>query len=178
MTGGEIQRVNMQDMGQNVDNILNLKVIATQVKLVVKLHKGLEFRNEDEDNLTDGNTVLKKDIGNVTQNSELTFEYKIKRVKELLLMDDLDLKTLKNFPFQAQIYYKTREGSDCVRVISSCIEMGNDRKVIEEKANFEILGLNAIKQTSKLAKKGDYLEAQINAKAWDNKISQVHNPNQ
>eukprot|EP00350_Pseudokeronopsis_sp_OXSARD2_P012177 CAMPEP_0170567022 /NCGR_PEP_ID=MMETSP0211-20121228/80218_1 /TAXON_ID=311385 /ORGANISM="Pseudokeronopsis sp., Strain OXSARD2" /LENGTH=41 /DNA_ID= /DNA_START= /DNA_END= /DNA_ORIENTATION= len=36
------------------------------------------------------------------------------------------------------------------------IEIGSDRKEIEEKADYDILGLNAIKQTSKLAKKGDY----------------------
>mmetsp|Transcript_9065 Transcript_9065/g.8528 ORF Transcript_9065/g.8528 Transcript_9065/m.8528 type:complete len:153 (+) Transcript_9065:551-1009(+) len=152
MTGGEIQRVNMEDMGQNVDNILNLQVIATQVKLVVKLHKGLEFRNEDLVYLSDADTVLTKDIGNVTQNSEVTFEYKIKRVKELLLMDDIDLETLKTLPFQAQIYFKNRDGAECVRVLTHCIEIGSDRKEIENEANFEILGLNAIKQTSKLAK--------------------------
>ncbi len=44
-------------------------------------------------------TVLTKDIGNVTKDTEVTFEYRMKRVKELLLMDDLDLETLKNLPF-------------------------------------------------------------------------------
>mmetsp|Transcript_23230 Transcript_23230/g.17658 ORF Transcript_23230/g.17658 Transcript_23230/m.17658 type:complete len:100 (+) Transcript_23230:563-862(+) len=99
MTGGEIQRVNSSDMGQNVDSILNLKVIATQVKLVVKLHKGLEFRNEDLESLSESNSVLTKEVGNVTSNSEVTFEYKIKKVKELLLMEDIDLENLKSLPF-------------------------------------------------------------------------------
>jgi len=56
------------------------------VKLVVKLHKGLEFRNEEQEHLSKANTVLTKEIGNVTLNSEITFEYKVKSVKELLLL--------------------------------------------------------------------------------------------
>lgn len=81
---------------------MNKQIIATQVKLKVKLHKGIEFRNEDDDKLLNADkTVLTKDIGNVTKDTEVTFEYRMKRVKELLLMDDLDLESLKMLPFQA-----------------------------------------------------------------------------
>jgi hypothetical protein len=70
------------------------------VRLKVKLHKGIEFRNEDDEKLLNADkTILTKDIGNVTKDTEVTFEYRMKRVKELLLMDDLDLETLKNLPF-------------------------------------------------------------------------------
>mmetsp|Transcript_46015 Transcript_46015/g.33776 ORF Transcript_46015/g.33776 Transcript_46015/m.33776 type:complete len:100 (-) Transcript_46015:492-791(-) len=99
MTGGEIQRVTNSDIAQNIDNILSLKVLATQVKLVVKLHKCMEFKNEDLDSLTEGNSAFVKDIGNVTLNSEITFEFKIKKLKELLLMEEIDLQSLKNLPF-------------------------------------------------------------------------------
>jgi len=43
--------------------------------------------------------VLSKDIGNVTRETEVTFEYKMKRVKELLLIDNLDLEKLTKLPF-------------------------------------------------------------------------------
>lgn len=70
--------------------------------LKVKLHKGIEFRNEDNEKLLNADkTLLTKDIGNVTKDTEVTFEYRMKRVKELLLMDDIDLSTLKKLPFQA-----------------------------------------------------------------------------
>lgn len=58
----------------------------------VKLHKALEFRNEDEKSLSEDRTVLIKDLGNVTCETEITFEYNIKRVKELLLMEDIDIE--------------------------------------------------------------------------------------
>ncbi len=62
-----------------------------------------------------------------------------------------------------------------MRVITDNIEISNDRKKLEENADFSLLGLNAIKQTSKLARKGDLRSAQINAKAWNNKLSSNSN---
>jgi hypothetical protein len=47
MTGGQVQRVNPIQLTQNFSNILSLPVIATNVVTKIKLHKGLEFRNED-----------------------------------------------------------------------------------------------------------------------------------
>ena len=57
----------------------------------VKLHKGLEFRNEDLSNLSKDKTTLVRQLGSVNENSELTFEYKLKGIKELVKMQDLDI---------------------------------------------------------------------------------------
>jgi hypothetical protein len=40
-----------------------------------------------------------KDIGNVTAGCEITFEYTLKPIKELIKMEDIDLTTIKSFPF-------------------------------------------------------------------------------
>jgi hypothetical protein len=69
--------------------------------LKVKLHKGIEFRNEEEQQLSHDKTVLSKDIGNVTRDTEVTFEYGVKTVKDLIAMEDIDLETLKKLPVQA-----------------------------------------------------------------------------
>ncbi len=74
-------------------------VIATNVKVKVKLHKGMEFRNEESSLLSADKTILSKDLGNVTENTEITFEYRLKPVKELVKMKDLDLTKLQHFPF-------------------------------------------------------------------------------
>jgi hypothetical protein len=42
-----------------------------------------------------------RDIGNVTEETEVTFEYTLKKIKELAAMDDIDLEKIKDFPFQA-----------------------------------------------------------------------------
>lgn len=46
VTNGEIERVNPKDLSSNFNEFLNKAVLATNVVLKVKLHKGLEFRNE------------------------------------------------------------------------------------------------------------------------------------
>jgi hypothetical protein len=55
-----------------------MPVIATKVVSKIKLHKGLEFRNEDPANLSEDKTVLVRDLGNVTEETEFTFEYRLK----------------------------------------------------------------------------------------------------
>lgn len=66
----------------------------------MKLHKGLMFRNELDNCLSEDKTTLVRDIGNVTQDTEITFEYTLKKLSELAKMDDIDLLTLTCFPFQ------------------------------------------------------------------------------
>jgi hypothetical protein len=67
----------------------------------VKLHKGLEFRNEDPVNLSEDKTLMARELGNVTEETEITFEYRLKTIKELVKMEDIDLTKIKSFPFQA-----------------------------------------------------------------------------
>ena len=40
-----------------------------------------------------------RDLGNVTEETEITFEYRLKNLKELVKMEDLDLTQIKAFPF-------------------------------------------------------------------------------
>lgn len=60
--------------------MLSKPVIATNVVAKIKLHKGLQFRNELPENLSHNNTQLVKDMGNVTEDNIFTFEYTIKSI--------------------------------------------------------------------------------------------------
>jgi len=42
-----------------------------------------------------------KKFGNVTLDTEFTFEYKMKKVKQLLKIAEFDFSVLKQLPFQA-----------------------------------------------------------------------------
>lgn len=61
---------------------------------------------------------MTREIGNVTVDTEITFEYTMKKISELVKMEDLDLTKIKELPFQVQIAYKALDGSKCVRVIT------------------------------------------------------------
>ena len=58
LTGGSVERVDPEHLTQNFANILSLPVIATNVMTKVKMHKGLEFRNEDPLNLSQDKTLM------------------------------------------------------------------------------------------------------------------------
>ena len=91
MTGGDIERVNPVDLTKNFANILSQPIIASNVVAKIKLHKGMMFRNEDPDRLSDDMSLMTREIGNVTVDTEITFEYTMKKISELVKMDDFDL---------------------------------------------------------------------------------------
>lgn len=99
LTGGDVQQVEPKDLINNFSNILQYQTIATNVQLKVKLHKGLEFRNQEALNLSEDKTILARELGNVNEETEVTFEYRMKKVKELLKMADLDMTKITSLPF-------------------------------------------------------------------------------
>ena len=118
LSGGQIEQVNPDEMAADFNNILSQKAIATKVEVKVKLHKGLQFRNELESDLSQDNTILTRRFGNVTTDSMFTFEYGMKPISALLEMSDIDMASLTNFPFQTQIKYTNLKGDKCMRVIT------------------------------------------------------------
>ena len=71
MTGGNVERVDPVQLTKNFANILSQPIIASNVIAKVKLHKGLQFRNENPENLNDDKTLLVRDIGNVSLDTEI-----------------------------------------------------------------------------------------------------------
>ena len=118
LTGGNVERVEPEMLTKNFANILSMPVIASNVTTKVKIHKGLEFRNEDKAHLDESKTLLVRELGNVTEETEITFEYRLKPPEQLAAMEDLDFAKLATIPFQTQIYYTTLDGMKCIRVIT------------------------------------------------------------
>ncbi|TNV82966.1 hypothetical protein FGO68_gene1626 [Halteria grandinella] len=166
-TNGEIERVNPSDIQRNFGDFLAKQVLATRVQLKVKLHKGLEFRGENPAHMSADRSILNKDFGNVNADTDLTFEYQLKPVSQLLRLSDIDFTQLRHLPFQAQIHYTALDGSRQVRVITQRLETSSDKEGLRKEADFEVLGINAVQQSNKLARQGDFKKAQVAVKAWD-----------
>ena len=131
-SGGIVERVNPTTLTQNFASMLSVPVIATNVEAKVKLHKGLQFRNEIDKDVSEDKTILVKQFGNVTAESVFTFEYGLKPISELLAMKDLDISTIKSFPFQTQISYTALDGSKCLRVITQAQDVCHEREEVEQ----------------------------------------------
>lgn len=170
LTGGNVDRVDPVQLTNNFANMLSQPIIASNVITKVKLHKGLQFRYENDENLSEDKTLLVRDIGNVTETCEITFEYTLKKITDLARMEDVDLSQLKELPFQAQIEYKALNGNKCIRVITNHQKISNDREELEHGADFRILGQNAIVKSSNMAKAGNHRFAQAISKGWGRKM--------
>ncbi len=168
-----VERVNPTNLTKNFANMLAKPVIASNVVTKVKLHKGLMFRNELAQNMSEDCTILARDFGNVTEDSIFTFEYTIKTIAQLIEMEDLDLTKVKQFPFQAQVSYTALDGSKYLRVITSQQQVSNEREELEQMADHNMLYRNAIQQSSKIARGGDVSQAQAISKTWNRHMKQA-----
>ena len=144
LTGGHVERVNPTTLTQNFASMLAKPVIATKVEAKVRLHQGLQFRNELAENISEDKSLLTRQFGNVTVDSIFTFEYGLKPLDVLLEMEEIDMTKVKSFPFQTQIVYTAFDGSKCLRVITKKQEMSTERQKLEREADYEMLGYNAI----------------------------------
>jgi len=98
-TGGNVERVDPIQLKNNVVNLMTEPIIATNVVAKIKLHKGLCFRNEDPANLQENETMMVRLLGNVSKQTEITFEYTLKKIRELAKMEDVDFEKLTHLPF-------------------------------------------------------------------------------
>lgn len=57
-----------------------------------------------------------------------------------------------------------------MKVITKIVDISDDRKALEAEANYEVIGINNIQKTSKLAREGKAFEAQKQAAAWNKRM--------
>lgn len=161
-TGGEVTRVNMNNIANEFANILETPVVATQVSTIIKLHKGLKFRYQDE-YLIDMNT-LQRHLGNVSDGSEFTFEYMVRDFSELEQLG-INIEQYKQLPFQSQIHFTNSEGNKCMRVITAMQDTTDDLDDAGD-INLKVIGINAAQRSAHLASKGEYRESQAVMRSW------------
>ena len=119
--------------------MLSVPVVATNVEAKVKLHKGLQFRNELATDLSEDKSLLARRFGNTTAETVFTFEYGMKPISQLLEMEDLDMSAIASFPFQTQIKYTALDGAKCLRVITKKMEVSGEREELTQNVNAGLL---------------------------------------
>ena len=78
LTGGRVTRVNPEKVGKNFKKALEDQLVGIDVEIRVRLHDALRFRDEMPQYLLEDESVFLKELGNVTNTTELTFEYEPK----------------------------------------------------------------------------------------------------
>ena len=146
-SNGTLSIVNPLNLSEQFKSILENRIVATSVKakLIVN-HKYLYIRDdqleteeskaiEKEDHAAKEKlnearkSVLIKDIGNANLDTEITFEYGVRKLKG---EEKKNKNAFKELPFQLQISYTTMDGARATRVYTKLQEFTSERQVAEQ----------------------------------------------
>ena len=75
-TAGAILRVNPSNL--DFGELTKEEMIGTKVNLKAFLHYGLAFKNQNAEDVTNNGSLLTKKIGNVTNKTETSIQYRFK----------------------------------------------------------------------------------------------------
>ena len=147
LTGGEIIRVNVNNILKDFNLLLNNNTIGFNVEISLNVNKIVTFKNEQEENLKNNQSTLIKKIGNVKKDSEYYFEYKFKKANVIANMNDINIEKMKEIIFQAKIEYTNLNGKRIVKIINEKTKIScNINKIIED-SNMSIIMSNVLQQS-------------------------------
>ncbi|CAI2360406.1 unnamed protein product [Moneuplotes crassus] len=175
-TGGQVNIIDPQDANNEFETMLQVKPIATNVTVKVRLHQALEFKNELSKNLSADKTLMTKKLGNVDSQTEVAFGYRLKDPDQLALIKGFNIEEFSKIPFQTQIEYCRLDGTKYLRVISTVLETSPDAEEVKQDVNIGIVAVSAAQQASNLAREGRFREAQAlsyNKKKFIKKIAKT-----
>ena len=116
-TNGNIERVNPSVISNEFREMLNDNILARKAIITIYLPSYLRFIDEDVDTLSEGGSVCRKSIGNVSENTRVSMRYKVKNY----VFERRKKKFKENMKicFQAQMKYLSLEGIEILRVINA-----------------------------------------------------------
>ena len=160
LSGGEIIRVNPNEILDGFNDLLENEAIASEVESQINLNKCMTFRDiNKKDLINNGSSIIKK-IGNVTKETENYYELKFKHAIQLAEMIDINFDELKNLIFQTVITYKRKNGGKYIRVITKSLEVSDNKEIINKQANLNIVSVLQIQKSAKMANEGKFMHAQ------------------
>ncbi|CAF1422223.1 unnamed protein product [Adineta steineri] len=145
-TSGNVTIVDLLNIRDEFASILEQQVIASNVEATLIVHRGLYIRNPD--NPDDKLEKIKREIGNVTKQTEVSFEFGIRNKQELKDKWNIDLDQLQQLPFQVQVIYTAADGSKALRVLTQLKEATENREIAEVNAFRGVIAENHIRSTA------------------------------
>lgn len=161
-TNGSLNIVNPMNLSDEFKSILENRTIATNVKAKLIVNKKYLYIRDEELEIAESKaieaddmakkeelnsvkkSVIVKEIGNANVDTEITFEYGVRK-----LTDADKEERLKEMPFQLQISYTAEDGTKAVRVYTKVQQFTSDRQLVEDNlVEEDILWTNAAQKMS------------------------------
>ncbi|XP_048733712.2 circularly permutated Ras protein 1-like isoform X2 [Ostrea edulis] len=144
ISGGTVNVLNPLEISRQLRLISQNYVIATYVTVTLFLHPELEV---DDPRFPKASSRIIKEVGSATKDTDMTFSFKMKNPGKKL--------DIEKIPFQVQISYTLKDGRKMLRTISKELSTTDNRQVMEEEMNVNVVGTAAVQKTAFLASKGD-----------------------
>lgn len=169
-TEGTLAKVNPHNLGTDFAEMIADRVVAFNAIATVTLHRALNFKNENEEELQYNGSRLVKNVGNLPLSSSFSFEYDRKSQDELH-ESEVDISSLSQIPFQIAIEYKSSQGGLCLRVISQVLAVTKSQQEAEQQANFEALSANYALRGARFAQDCKFEQWQAEDKGYRELLS-------
>uniref|UniRef100_A0A8C4HBN9 VWFA domain-containing protein n=1 Tax=Dicentrarchus labrax TaxID=13489 RepID=A0A8C4HBN9_DICLA len=158
-TGGRVNMVSIGTVATEIQSASMDNVLATGVKAT------LYFPYEDENN-----HKLVREIGNVTKDLEITFQFAVKPQ----YMDGKTIFLQKvTLPFQLQLTFKTRDQEKVTRVITEQRPVTTSSRISAGSLNMAVLGVHCAQLCASLTMEGRVQEAQRQLRAQQELLDQI-----
>uniref|UniRef100_A0A9J8AF22 Si:dkey-9k7.3 n=1 Tax=Cyprinus carpio carpio TaxID=630221 RepID=A0A9J8AF22_CYPCA len=147
-TGGRINIVNVGTVATEIQSAIADNVLATSVMATLLAPDGMYFPYEED------NHRLVREIGNVTDGVEITFQFAVRpeKVESFQQRDRV--------PFQLQLSFKTRDLQKVTRVITQQKRITTSSWVWAGSLNMSVLGVHCAQLCARLTMGGRVQEAQ------------------
>lgn len=164
-TQGEIVKVDLESLSSQFSAIISQELVATQVQVEIYLHKSIQFYNEKPKNLSNGDSTLKKFIGNANDSTSFSFRYAIKSDEELERLQ-VDKKKLTQIPVQVTFRFKGPDGRKYLKVITRVQKVEFDTEIKADELDGEVLIRAARRNIIQLIEDGNLLDAMREIESW------------
>jgi hypothetical protein len=169
-------RVDPSKLESQFKEFMNETIIATNVQVNIRLHKALEFAHEAT-GIIKGSEMI-RDIGNATANTEMTFEYKIRKLEEVKKIPNFDCAKIKTIPMQACIHYRTIDGMKMMKVLNMQIPVTFVKEEYVQNIKKDVIHAHMQQQAAQYAEQCNYMEADSNLKRWGHVVKAEEKPSE
>ncbi|XP_012988516.1 circularly permutated Ras protein 1 isoform X2 [Esox lucius] len=168
-TGGRVMHkfcvniVNIGTVATEIQSALADNILATGVKAMLIAADGMYFPYEDETN-----HCLVREIGNVTEAIQITFQFACKpeNVESLMRRERL--------PFQLQLSFTTRDQQRVTRIITEQRRVTTSSWVWAGSLNMSVLGVHCAQLCARLTMEGRVHEAQRLLRAQQDLLKDIN----
>ncbi|KAK6323017.1 hypothetical protein J4Q44_G00053560 [Coregonus suidteri] len=160
-TGGRVNIVNIGTVATEIQSALADNILATSVTATLLAADGMYFPYEE------CNHRLVREIGNVTEGVEITFQFACKpdSTESFMRRDRL--------PFQLQLSFITRDQQKVTRIITEQRRVTTSSWLWAGSLNMSVLGVHCAQLVARLTMKGRVHEAQRQLRAQQDLLKDI-----